>query len=252
MTEVLEKETEYLTPQDRAEAVFYGAAAPKFSSNHDLTQYNQIADKYGVQTQTLIAEQPAMQTYIESAVAPAPAIEKQNQKTGLQPYHSPNDTLTMDMLPRRPAPAPVQKIVEKTVEPEMAAPEPEDVRYREVEYVWKFKTQTLVAVVCVVVVLALLSTLLIINAVSIAKGNVKLSQLENEYNTTLGEYEAAQAAAALAKEKALQQLQNSAGEYAALPTGALPTNYDKYKQPVDLESSSNVFDAICEFLSKIF
>jgi hypothetical protein len=255
MTEVLEKETEYLTPQDRAEAVLYGAAASKFSSNHDLTEYNRLADKYGVQAQTLVAEQPSMQTYIESVPAPAPAVEEQNQKPNLQPYHSPGDTLTIDMLPPRPrpqirVPEPTEKIMEKTVAAETVIAEPEDVK--EVEYVWKFKTQTLVAVTCVIVVLALLSTLLIINAVNIAKGNVELNQLENEYNMTFDEYQAAQEAAALAKEKALRQLQNNAGEYAALPVGALPTDYDEYKKPIDLESSSNVFDAICEFLSKIF
>jgi hypothetical protein len=266
MTEVLEKETEYLTPQDRAEAIFYGAAAPKFSSNHDLTEYNRIADKYGVQTQgaqtqTFAAERQTMQPYAEpvdayvppapvAAPVSAPEIEKQNQKTNLQPYYSPNDTLTADMLPKRRAPEPVQKIIEEPVMMDMTQ---QDIKEEKaVEYVWKFKTKTLVAVMCVAVVLALLCTLLVVNAVDIAKANVELNQLENQYDTASAEYEAARAAAALAKEKALQQLESSAGEYTVLPVGYLPANYDRYKEPVDLESSTSMFDAICEFLSKIF
>jgi hypothetical protein len=260
MTELLEKETEYLTPQSRATAILYSNATPKFATNHDLAEYSQLVDnKYA--KETLITEQPVLQQYAEPVILPqppmdryaSPSITEIPQKTAeFKNYYNPQMPI---FSPRRPTP--VEEIATTTVEePRQIVEEKldDDIADDNVEYVVKLKNTAIISVACVAVVLVLLSVLFIVNAINIAKANVELRQLESTQNATNTEYENALVNATEAKANAIRQLESglAQGEYDALPVGSLPTNYDKYKKPVDLESSTSAFDIICEFLSKIF
>jgi hypothetical protein len=131
----------------------------------------------------------------------------------------------------------------------------DDIADENVEYVYKLNKKTIIAVACFAIVFVLLSVLFVVNAVNIAQANVELRQLQNEQAIADAEYNVALTEAALAKENAIKQLEGNMaaeGEYRAIPTGILPSDYDRYHPQVDLESSTSAFDAICEFLSKIF
>jgi hypothetical protein len=159
--------------------------------------------------------------------------------------------------PRSARPIPAVEIAAMTADiPERAVKHRTDNTADEnVEYVYKLNTKTVVAVACFAIVFILLSVLFVVNAVNIAQAKIELRQLQSEQAIAEAEYYSAQADAALAKENAIRQLEDNMsaeGEYRVIPTGTLPNDYDRYKPQVDLESSTNAFDAICEFLSKIF
>jgi hypothetical protein len=255
MTEVKELEQEFLTKQEKATAILYNHTEPQFSVDHDLTEYNQIREaKYA----DIMMQEPTMQEYAEplpvmDRYAPTAITETVKAPAEFQTYVVP--TLPVRHAPAQKAPAPkapaVIEIAQKPVDIEQE--QPDEATDENVEYVFKLKTPLIVAVACIAVVFLLLSVLLVVNTVNIAKANVELRQLQNEQIIAEQSLGSARAEANLAKAQAIAEIEsNYATEYTALPQGSLPANYDRYSEPVNLKSSTNTFDAICEFLSKIF
>jgi hypothetical protein len=199
-----------------------------------------------------------MQEYAEPTVildryAPAPITETEKVAAEFQTYVVPAaPPVKHAPIPKAPA-APAIQIATKPVDIEETDEQTDGIADENVEYVFKFNKPLVVAAACVALIFVLLSVLLIVNTVKIAKANTELRQLQNQQIIAEQEFNAAQAAANYAKAQAIAEIEsNYATDYAALPQGTLPMNYDKYREPVDLKNSTNVFDAICEFLSKIF
>jgi hypothetical protein len=121
------------------------------------------------------------------------------------------------------------------------------------KYVVRFKASTVVTAAAAAVVLVLLAVLFIVNAVNIAATNAELDRLTEQHTEIAAELDNATNAANAAKDNTIKDIENNLGSFTDIPAGKLPA--DKvipYQPPVDLESSTNFFDIICKFLSKLF
>jgi hypothetical protein len=247
MLKDLEHET--LTPQERASAILYNNAAPQFSTQHDLSAYNEIVETKYANPNPIQSTSPIFERY-----APPPVTESP-KGAEFQSYYRPAETVEFTPKIVNPAiqtiqtPEPMEEIASAPVTDFVE----EETADENTEYVVKFKMPTVITAACIAVILVLLAVLLIFNAVNIAKANVELRQLQSESETARNELTQAQQAAAEAKQKAIDEIEgNLSVGYKDLPQGKLPSGISSYEEPADLESSTNAFDMICKFFSKIF
>lgn len=261
---VYEKDTELLTPVERrmrASDFLYGNGPQstatddievQFTTNHDLSKYNQILDRYAdtPTVGTLDVMDTEMQAYkpepiLSQTFRPeihVPVIEVAKPESVAEVA---TKTISDDELKTNPLPATRQW------ENETVTDEDTDGGV----YVLKMKKPLLIASACVAIVMVLFVSLLIVNAVNIATTAAELQQQEQLLRIAEEKYTAAAAAAAQARQEVINELQAEiaagGGNLVPLRIGHIET-VSEYQEPIDYESRTNAFDIICNFFSKLF
>jgi hypothetical protein len=280
---VYEKDTELLTPVERrmrANNLLYGQELTEdpdinaqFTTNYDLSEYNQILDRYAdtPAVGSLTAADTEMQAYKpEPVLSPTfrpeihiPVIDaaKPEAVAEIATKTIADDELKTASAPTAGETATVDSRQKNTQPPATRQWETGTALHKDSDtdgvYVLKMKSPLLIASVCAAVVMVLLTSLLIVNAINMAAGAAQLANYEQQLKIADEKYVAAQLAAEQARSAVIEEIKAelalTGNQYQPLPVGHIDTvTVRSYQEPIDYESKTNAFDIICEFFSKLF
>ena len=224
-----------------------------FNNNHDFAEYNKLVQtEYQGKTATQELHEVNFEKYYNDTNPVPQAVHQSYRAKVLTDFPD----FKVDTCDTVPAPSLIDETqMEKVAETnilDIAAPNTaqvfEDVEIHE-PYL-RLNAKGLIACVAFVTITALIAVLVIMNTIAIGSSGTRIDNLKAENSALTAEYNEVM----LDRDIAFNENVILAGGTGGVPAGyeELPSTGNYELAPVSSDYSTNLFDQICKFLSKLF